>query len=63
MKFNARLFREAWLDVPPLPLNDKTASIAISPRQARRTGIWLIWQAVRHPRTPVTFELWEDPRA
>ena len=39
---------------------NKTASISVGPKIALRTGLYLIWHVVRHPRTSVTFFMGEE---
>lgn len=38
----------------------KTASITIPPLVVLRTGFYLVFTAIRHPLTSVTFELKEE---
>ena len=39
-----------------------TASVSMPPSRALRAGLWLVWTAIRHPRTPVRFDFGEEVR-
>lgn len=36
-------------------------TITVGPKQALQAALHIIGQLIRHPRTPVTWEMWSEP--